>query len=110
MSTSAHVKKHWYFGLTGDEESDPVLVARGSTEAFRYEDRGFRFWFPNGPEYPERKVMSAIGTHPILAAYDKHLRSRVLEALTPIPWQTVDIVRLGFADNEDKPACRVGYY
>lgn len=47
--------------------------------------------------------MSAIGTHPILAAYDKHIRSRVLEVLASIPWQTVDIVRIGFSDNEDNP-------
>lgn len=103
MSTSAHAKQHWYCGLTGDGESDPVLIARSSTEAYRYESHHFRFWFPNGPEIPEYKVMSAIGTHPILAAYDKHLRSSVLEALAPIPWQTVDIVRIGFADNQDNP-------
>ncbi|KFZ24987.1 hypothetical protein V502_00513, partial [Pseudogymnoascus sp. VKM F-4520 (FW-2644)] len=103
MTTSAHAKQHWYCGLTGEGESDPVLIARSSTETYRYESHHFRFWFPNGPEIPEYKVMSAIGTHPILAAYDKHLRSRVLEVLAPIPWQTVDIVRIGFADNEDNP-------
>ncbi|OBT58574.1 hypothetical protein VE04_01387 [Pseudogymnoascus sp. 24MN13] len=103
MSTSAHAKKHWYFGLTGDGESDPVLIARSSTELYRYEDHDFKFWFPNGPIIPEYKVISAIGSHPILAAYNKHLRPKVREALASVPWQTIDIVRLGFADNEDNP-------
>lgn len=103
MSTSTHAKQHWYFGLTGDGESDPILIARSSTEPYRYEDHAFRFWFPNGPKVPEFKLMSAIGTHPILTAYDKHLRPRVLEALALVPWQTVDIVRLGFADCRNNP-------
>lgn len=103
MSTSAHAKKHWYFGLTGDGESDPVLIARSSTEPYRYEDHDFKFWFPNGPIIPEYKMISAIGSHQILAAYDKHLRPKVREALASVPWQTIDIVRLGFADNEDNP-------
>jgi hypothetical protein len=103
MSTSAHAKQHWYFGLTGDGESDPILIARSSIEPYRYEDHAFRSWFPNGPIVPEFKVMSAIGAHPILTAYDKYLRSKLLGALTLIPWQTVDIVRLGFADYRNNP-------
>lgn len=42
-------------------------------------------------------------THPILAAYDTHLRSKVHEALACIPWQTIDIVRIGFVDNHNSP-------
>jgi hypothetical protein len=103
MSTSAHAKKHWYFSLTGDGESDPVLIARSSTELYRYEDHDFKFWFPNGPIILEYKVILAIGSHPILAAYNKQLRPKVREALASVPWQTIDIVRLGFADNEDNP-------
>ncbi|OBT98041.1 hypothetical protein VE01_04048 [Pseudogymnoascus verrucosus] len=85
MSTSAHAKKYC------------------STELYRYEDHNFKFWFPNGPIIPEDKVISAIGSHPILAAYNKHLRPKVREALASAPWQTIGIVRLGFADNEDNP-------
>lgn len=52
---------------------------------------------------PEYKVMSPIGTHPILVAYGNELHPRVLEALARVPWQTVDIFRLGFSDNDDNP-------
>lgn len=90
-------------GISGGGESDPVLIARSSTELYRYEDHNFKFWFPNGPIIPEDKVISAIGSHPILAAYNKHLRPKVREALASVPWQTIGIVRLGFADNEDNP-------
>lgn len=39
----------------------------------------------------------------ILEVDDKQLRLRVLEALARLPWQTVDVVWLGFADNDDNP-------
>lgn len=42
-------------------------------------------------------------THLILAAYDTHLRTKVHEALACISWQTIDIVRIGFADNHNSP-------
>ncbi|OBT83165.1 hypothetical protein VE02_08249 [Pseudogymnoascus sp. 03VT05] len=103
MGTSAHAKHHWYFGLTSRFETDPELIARSSTAPYRYEAHNFESYFPKGPELPQKKKMSVIGSHPILAVYDKHLRSRVLEALAQIPWQTVDVVRLGYVDNQENP-------
>ena len=103
MVTSAHAKRNWYYGLTPNRESDPVLIARSSTSAFRYENHPFYTYYPYGPEMPKRKVMSVIGHHPIMAIYDDHLRPRVREALATIKWQTIDIVRLGYEGELDNP-------
>lgn len=39
----------------------------------------------------------------ILEFDDKQLRLRVLEALARLPWQTVDVVLLEFADSDGNP-------
>jgi hypothetical protein len=81
----------YYYGLTERVCTDPRLVARSSTDPF--DDMGYTGAWP-GPE-PRRKYEFCVGNHPIVGIYDAGPRYQIREALHDIPWQTIDIVRIG---------------
>jgi hypothetical protein len=101
---SSDVETYWYYGLTSDEECLMKLIARSSTFLFVSEtqeskDRGLNGYYPWID--PRRKVMSTIGSHKIVALYDSGLRAKVHEVLSGIRWQTIDVVCLGYDDDEN---------
>jgi len=84
-------RAYYYFGLTERSGTDPRLVARSSTDPFH--DTGYFGAWP-GPE-PRRKYEFCVGNHPITRIYDAGPRYQIRDALWAIPWQTIDIVRIG---------------
>jgi len=98
MPPSEQEREYWYDGLSAAAEARPHLIARSSTERFRYENYRFdRGWQSQIPD-PEKKFISTIGAHPIVKVYDHGLRAKVLDILNGIKWQCVDVVRLGYSD------------
>jgi hypothetical protein len=104
MPPSTQEREYWYDGLSAAAEARPHLIARSSTEPFRYEKYRFdRGWHSHIPD-PEKKIISTIGAHPLVKVYDQGLRAQVLDILKAVKWQCVDVVRLGYSDErEGKP-------
>ncbi|KAI9800553.1 MAG: hypothetical protein M1825_004102, partial [Sarcosagium campestre] len=50
--------------------------------------------------WPAKKHLCNIGSHPIVKVYDQSLRIPVREAVASLEWWRIDIVRIGFSDRE----------
>ena len=72
----------WYYGLP----SRPKLVARTSNSAWRRE-------FEDGWEV--RKCLRPVGAHPMVAKYTDDVAMEIIRSLGDLPWNTVDVVRIG---------------
>jgi len=99
---SPHERRFWYYGLgDGYGDSRPSLVARSSTDQFRYADHPFPTYWPNAYLEPELKMITTLHNHRIVEIYDKYLRTEVLEILRGVVWSCIDIVRLGYTDEAE---------
>lgn len=92
-------KREYYYGLP----SQPVLVARSNPDDEWYsEDVG-----GNWPE-SARKRLSNVGQHKIVNMWDGPLREQILEAIQPLEWNSVDVLRIDYEQDETVPDEQVG--
>ncbi len=94
---SAEEQNRYYIGLP----SKPRLVARSSTarwaacpdpEYLNHIDSGFGYAFP--------KLLLNVGPHPLTEIWDQQenaVQEAVVEALAGLKWNTVDVLRIGYA-------------
>ncbi|KAM0441118.1 hypothetical protein ACHAPT_000423 [Fusarium lateritium] len=76
----------YYVGLP----SRPKLVARSSTDPWKYETDGF---------WDIKKPLKPVSNHPILEPWNDStsaLRQGVLKSLQGIDWTAIDVFRLGY--------------
>ena len=69
------------------------LIARSNQLVEPFEVRYDRNW-------PDKKHLCNIGSHPIVRVYDQSLRSSVREAVATLEWWRIDIIRIGFSNRE----------
>lgn len=101
MGPSRFEKESWYYGIDTRMETVSQLIARSSTfpfQPFTDETRDE----PEGSPMREmkRKGMFTLGIHKIVAMYDSQLRLKVRAILSDVRWKAIDIVRLGYNDDE----------
>ncbi|KFY28216.1 hypothetical protein V493_03048 [Pseudogymnoascus sp. VKM F-4281 (FW-2241)] len=101
MGPSRFEKESWYYGIDTRMDTVSHLIARSSTfpfQPFTDETRDE----PEGSPMREmkRKGMFTLGIHKIAAMYDSQLRLKVRAILSDVRWKAIDIVRLGYNDDE----------
>jgi hypothetical protein len=85
----------YYYGLP----SQPILVARSSDSAWAP-----RYHRGRGPELIE-KFLSNVGSHQIVDMWNDGgaLRDDILDAISPLEWHSVDILRIGYEASDSFP-------
>lgn len=101
MRPSKDERECWYFGIDTRMESISLLIARSSTFPFQPFTDETKDAPENSPRRERKpKGMFTVGGHKITTIYDSMLRLKVQEILSGLKWQTIDVVRLGYDDDE----------
>ncbi|KAI9166364.1 hypothetical protein HJFPF1_02464 [Paramyrothecium foliicola] len=90
------LQEHYYDGLP----SRPKLIARSGTEPWAVR------WIPGPWEAHLAKDLTYIGRHPIVEPWNDAngpLRRAVLAALEGTAWTSIDILRIGYANEDTMP-------
>ncbi|OBT81969.1 hypothetical protein VE02_09313 [Pseudogymnoascus sp. 03VT05] len=101
MRPSKDESESWYFGIDTRMERVSLLIARSSTYAFQPFTDETKDEPENSPRKERKqKCMFTVGGHKITTIYDSILRLKVQEILSGLKWQSIDVVRLGYYDDE----------
>ncbi|EPE03597.1 hypothetical protein F503_01855 [Ophiostoma piceae UAMH 11346] len=86
----------YYTGLP----SRPRLIGRASAGIVRWESYQEQYarQLHQAWKTPAQKVLGAVGEHKILACWSD-VRPAILTAIRHLPWSSVDVCRIGFADD-----------